>query len=93
MDLLGFFKEKKYFLELKFVNPFKMARPHRIPLDPDPMRSVLPRPARGWPAIGGRRRSRGKPCGLARCGPTCGRAEDGLAAADPGGSTVAPSVR
>jgi hypothetical protein len=58
MDLLWFFKEKIYFLELKYVNPFKTAQPHRIPPDPDPMRSALPRPARGWPAIGCRMRSR-----------------------------------
>jgi hypothetical protein len=53
------------------------------------VRPGFPQPACGWPAIGGRRRSQGTPCGLVRCGLACGRAEDGRAAADPGGSTVA----
>jgi hypothetical protein len=40
------------------LKPLKTDQPHRIPPDPDPMRSALQRPVRGRPAIGCRMRSR-----------------------------------
>jgi hypothetical protein len=58
MDLLGFFKEKKCFLELKYVYPLKMFPATPDPPKPDPLRSGSPRPACGWAVIGCRMRSR-----------------------------------
>jgi hypothetical protein len=46
MDLLWFFKEKMHFLELKFVNPYKTAQPHRIPRPGSD--AVSPPAARVW---------------------------------------------
>jgi hypothetical protein len=66
MDLLGFFKGKICFLELKYVNPLKT--PPATPDLPnqDRMRPGALRPARGWVAIGCRTRSREGLCGSAQ---------------------------
>jgi hypothetical protein len=92
MDLLGFFKEKICFLELKYVFPFKYPQPHRIPqirircgrapCDPrvaGPLLAAARDPVRGS-------------CGSARWGPACGRDGIGPATADPGGHAVATPV-
>jgi hypothetical protein len=88
MDLLGFFKERNDFLEIKI----RYTLLDRLSHTGSPTDRVWPgfqRPARGWAAIGRRRRSRVEPCSLARCGPACGRDRGALAATDPGGSAVA----
>jgi hypothetical protein len=47
MDLLGFFKEKICFLELKYVYPLKISPVTPDPPKPDPLRSGSLRPTCG----------------------------------------------
>jgi hypothetical protein len=58
MDLLGFFREKICFLELKYVNPLKIPSATPDPPKPDRLRLGSLRPTCGWAAIGYRMRSR-----------------------------------
>jgi hypothetical protein len=87
MDLLGLFKERNNFLEIKYVFPQNPLATLDPPV-PDRLRPNALRLACSRAAIGPRTRSRDGRCGWVLSGPVCGLGEEWRAAPDSGGSVA-----